>query len=307
MDIVPDRFTFIVLGMNLGVLISAVSILTIVVLLKCTKLTRQIRLMAIHITATNLAFGLLFLSARSYEFITGSQCGAIDSTTLLPFVLFNIFLTAAGVDRLLSLVYSIKYTLWAKTQNACAMIVSLYVVGILLHIPHLPQNLKFSCREDEILYTYTGLVIFVSSNLALIACDVGIYLYIGVLAMKAKYSNHHQGRNDYTRFSLATFKTFILCLVTIVLMGPFLISHLIRLLYFNQHSSESSAPMIVNVLAIVHQISSPILIIASYKECRYHLSVLCLCCCKDKRQTIERDYKQHYATFVITPADMGYT
>ena len=295
-DVDIHGLPFIVLGINLGLLICAVSILTIFVLLKCTKLTRQIRLMVIHMTAINLAFGILFLSARSYEFITGSRCGVIDRTTNLPFVLFNIFQTVTGLDRVLSLVYSIKYTLWTKKRNAFVVIGLLYVLGIVVYIPQIPQNVQFSCGDDGLLFTLTGLWIFVCSNCVLVVGDVVIYLYIGVLVIKAKSSSHPMGRNDYRRFSLATFKTFILCLVTIVLMGPSLISFAIKL-----SDNTAKTPMIVHALVMLHQIVSPVLILTSYKECRFHLAVLCLCCCKGKKETIERDYKQHYATFAITP------
>ena len=279
----------------------AVSILTIYILHKCTKLTSQIRLMAIHLTVNNLAFSVLFLSGVAYATYNGSKCTAIHQTTALPLVLFNIFLTAAGFDRLFSLKYSIKYTLWAKKQNACAMIASLYVIGICLHIPHLPPYLQFSCKEDKHIFTYGGFWSFVTSSLVLIACDIVIYFYIGVIAMKAKVSNQTTGRNDYSRFSLATLKSFVLSIVTIVLLGPFVISSAVQLCYFNDFVPDNSTLMVVNVLAIFHQILSSVLILVSYKECRFHLAVLCLCCCKDKRQTIERDYKQHYATFAIAP------
>ena len=124
-------FIFALFGMSYGLAVCVVSMLTIYVLLKCTKLTRQIRLMSIHMTANNLAFGILFLTGTTYRYFNGgSSCSAIQHTTPLPFVLFNIFLTAAGFDRLFSLVYSIKYTLWVKKQNAYVMIISLYVLGL---------------------------------------------------------------------------------------------------------------------------------------------------------------------------------
>ena len=229
----------------------------------------------------------------------------MQHTSALPFVLFNIFLTAAGFDRLFSLVYSIKYTLWAKKQNAYVMIISLYVIGLCLHLPLLPANLKFSCREDKNIFTYGGLWSFVSSCLVLIACDVVIYSYIGIIALKAKASNQPIGKNDYSRFSLATFKTFLLSTVTVFLMGPFVITAAVQLWYFNDFPDDNSdvlSVIIASNLTMIHQILCPILILTSYKECRFHLAVLCLCCCKDKKQNIERDYKQYYATFIIAPA-----
>ena len=222
-------------GICYGLLVCAISILTICILARCTKLTRQIRLMAIHMTATNLAFGFLFLFGITYRFLNnGSSCSAITRTTALPFVLFNIFLTAAGFDRLFSLIYSIKYTLWSKNQNTSVMIASLYVIGICLHLPHIPPYLRFSCREDKNLFTYGGYWSFISSICILITCDVAIYFYIGVIATKTKASIHSIKKNDYSKFSFATLKTFVLSIVSIVLMGPFVINVTIRLLYFDK-------------------------------------------------------------------------
>ena len=295
------RPAFIVFGIILGLLISALSTLTICVLLKCRKLTRQIRLMAIHLTATNLAFGVLFVMARSYELTTGSSCGLLDRTTALPFVLFNIFLTAAGFDRLLSLLYTIKYTLWTKRQNAYVLIGLLYVIGIVLHIPHLPKNLIFSCKRDNHnLFTYKGLWSFVLSTMLLTACDVVLYFYIGVLAIKVRLPYHSIGKNDYKNFSLATLKTFLLSIITIAMLGPFEIRAAINLWNFDDYRFYESRT--AAILAVFHQIVSPILILISYKECRYRLAAFCLCFCEDKRGAIERDYKQYYATFVITHA-----
>ena len=125
--------------------------------------------------------------------------------------------------------------------------------------------------------------------------------------MKAKDSNQSIGRNDYARFLLATFKTFLLSTVTVFLIGPFVLRAAVQLWYFDEIPADDSFALslsmkIASNLAIIHQILCPILILTSYKECRFHLAVLCLCCCKDKKETLERDYKQYYATFVITHA-----
>ena len=295
-----DTSALMLLGICLGILICGVSILTICILLKCSKLTRQIRLMAIHMTTANLVFGILFLVGRIYELFNGSSCGAIDYATALPFVLFNIFLTASGFDRLFSLLYSIKYTLWTKKQNSSCFIASLYFVGIILHTPHLPTNLHFSCKKDKNIFTYGGLWSFVLSTLLLTTCDVVIYFYIGVIAMKASSSNQLMVKSDYRRFSLATLKTFLLSVITIALLGPFEIRAAANLRYFDNYEFYDSRT--AAVLAVFHQIASPILIMVSYKECRFHLTsfVLRICFFKDKRQAIERNYKQYYATFTIT-------
>ena len=87
-------------------------------------------------------------------------------------------------------------------------------------------------------------------------------------------------------------------------MGPFVITAAVQLWYFDDFPDDDSdvfSVIIASNLTMIHQILCPILILTSYKECRFHLAVLCLCCCKDKKQNIERDYKQYYATFIIAP------
>ena len=188
-----------------------------------------------------------------------------------------------------------------RDKNAYVLIGLLYVVGFVLHIPHLPTNLHFSCkRDDHNLFTYEGLWSFVLSTILLTACDVVVYFYIGVLAIKVRLSYHSIGKNDYKNFSLATLKTFLLSIITVAMLGPFEIRAAINLWNFDDYRFYDSRT--AAILAVFHQIVSPILILISYKECRYHLAAFCLCCCKGKKETIERDYKQYYATFAITPA-----
>ena len=114
----------------LGLLIIALSLLTIHTLYKCRKLTAQIRIMSIHMTVANLSHGAVLLSASVYRIINGSYCNSLMKLLPITFCLFNMFLTAAGMDRLLSLIYSIQYTMWTKRQNAYVFIGLLYIIGI---------------------------------------------------------------------------------------------------------------------------------------------------------------------------------
>ena len=64
-----EIFIFALFGMSYGLAVCVVCLLTIHVLLKCTQLTRQIRLMSIHMTANNLAFGILFSHRNDISFL----------------------------------------------------------------------------------------------------------------------------------------------------------------------------------------------------------------------------------------------
>ena len=281
-----------------GMLIIVLSAVTIGILYKCRKLTTQIRLMAIHMTTTNLVYGLVIFSASVYRIVAGTLCSTLMELLPLTFIIYNIFLTASGLDRLLSLIYSIKYTLWTRKRNMHALTVCLYIAGICINMPNLPSN--FACRKFHDTHTRLGLLIVVSCMIFLIICDVVIYFYIGVIAIKAKTKGPIGQTNDYGRFWSSTLKTFGLSTITVLLLTPYIVSRMTDMLYFEHGNSNISQTSIGTIFFVfTHQVVSPIFFLATYKECRYHLAMLCCCCCKDRRKTILSQYKQHYATYTI--------
>ena len=288
----------------LGVLITISSFLTICTLYKCRKLTNQIRLMSMHLTFANLIYGITVVGNFLYFKASGKICSLTVKVIPMSFIIYNIFLTATGVDRLLSLRFPLKYILWQRKRNSRILIVSSYVVAICLNVPNMATPSVFSCSFDADMFTYSGLLAFVSSGLFLITCDAIIYFYIGVLAIKANLSNQKHKvlpgtLNDYSRIWLSILKCFIQCVATVVLLGPFLVSRAVDLWYY-ETSNYTDTSLYAGMFYILHQIFSPIFILLSYKESRFRVALLCCCCCKKRRQTVMYNYKQHYASFTIS-------
>ena len=303
-SIVPHSFVYVFFAF--GLLIIVISFLTIFILQKCTKLTSQIRQMAIHMAIGNLIYGMSLFCSGMYYFIYGSLCSSLLKLLPLGSVTFNIFLTAAGADRLLSLTHSIKYTLWSKEQKSYIFIVVVYLIGICINLPNMPPNMQFTCSGEADMFSLNGLVTFVCSMLVMFACDIFIYSYIGIIAMKVQYLPRNCGgafgaQKDNRNVWLSTVKSFALLVVTIFLLGPFVANRTIDLLNFvDGNANISQGTMISGKLLALLQIVSPVYILVSYKECRYHIAVLCCVFCEKKRDKIERCYKQHYATYTIS-------
>ena len=224
---VPYAFQYAYLA--LGIIITLLSLATIRKLWICKKLTNQIRLMSMHMTISNLLYGITMICNFIYGKTTSRyRCPAVLKVIPIAFVIYNVFLTVSGFDRLLSLKFSLKYRLWQNTRNTRIFIASLYIFGMCVNIP----NLQMNCPTDNIaMFTYSGLVCFVCTGLLLIFCDVIIYSYIGIIALKTKVADRDRAiatrrANDYNRFWLATMKSFILSVLTLLLLGPFVISKL---------------------------------------------------------------------------------
>ena len=111
-------------------------------------------------------------------------------------------------------------------------------------------------------------------------------------------------QNDYKRVWTATLKSFGLSVLTIILLGPFVVSQAIDVFY-RGNTTMSQPSLVSGLFYLLHQIVSPIFILTSYKECRYHVAVGCSLCLKNKRENIKRNYQQHYATFIISPAGVS--
>ena len=297
---------FAISAFVMGLLITSLSAFTIFILRKCRKLSAQIRLMSIHMTVANLVYGLSAACSLFYFVVTGSMCSSLFKLPTVAFVIFYIFLSAVGLDRLLSLKYSIKYRLWNHKIKVHVVIICLYIIGICLSIPNFTTNPTCSGPDD--LFTYSGLFTFVISLFILIGCDVVIYFYIGLIAWKARslsqIRNNHRTTNRINEYNItwsSTLKSFILSVITIVLLGPFVAVNANHLWHFDHdHSRVTPALLISMLLTHMHQIICPIFILVSYKECRYHVATLCCVCCKDKMEKLEINYKQHYATYIIT-------
>ena len=274
-----------------------ICLLTMHILLKCRKLTTQIRLMSLHMTFTNLIIGLWLFYLLVTNIFKGSLCGSIVKLLPIPYVTFDIFLTVAGLDRLLSIIYSIKYTLWTKLHNLKILVASLYIIGIGINVPNDLSN-PFAC---DVLFTYRGSIIIVYSGIVLVISNVVIYSYIGLVAMRAQLRRPGRMTKDYRRMWLSTLKTFGLSIITSLLRGPFLVSRMIDLWKFENGGDPkfSQTSEMSGTLVIFYLIITRIYVPACYKECRYHMAMLCCCCCRHKRQQIVREYKQHYATYAI--------
>ena len=289
-----------------GIIITALSILTIHILWKCRKLTNQIRLMSMHMTVANLLYGITKIVNFVYGKVIRNRCPVVLKMIPIAFVIYNVFLAAAGMDRLLSLQFSLKYKLWQSERKTRIFIVVLYLLGICANIP----NLIMKCPVNDIdMFTYNGLVCVVCTALFLTLWDVIIYSYIGVIALKTRISDRNRTiaigeRSDYARVWLATMKSFALMVLTVLFLGPYVVVRAIDIFY-NENADMTDRSLVFGLLHVFHQIVSPIFILASYKECRYHVAVLCCFCCKRKRQNIERDYQQHYATFIISTAPVA--
>ena len=286
-----------------GIIITALSILTIHILWKCRKLTNQIRLMSMHMTVANLLYGITKILNFIYGKVIRNRCPVVLKLIPIAFVIYNIFLAAAGMDRLLSLQFSLKYKLWQSERKTRIFIAVLYLLGFCVNIPNLAMN----CPVDDIeMFTYNGLVCVVCTLLFLVLWDIVIYSYIGFIALKTKMSDRNRTiaigeRSDYSRFWLVTMKSFALMMLTVIFLGPYVVVRAIDMFY-NENTVMADLSLAFVLIHDFHQIISPIFILASYKECRYHVAVLCCFCCKKKRQNIERDYQQHYATFIISTA-----
>ena len=194
---------FAISAFVMGLLITSLSTFTICILRKCRKLSAQIRLMSIHMTVANLVYGLSAACSLFYFVVNGSMCSSLFKLPSVAFVIFYIFLSAVGLDRLLSLKYSIKYRLWNNKWKAHILIVCLYTIGICLSIPNLATNPTCSGPDD--LFTYSGLFTFVISLFILIGCDVVIYFYIGLIAWKARslsrIRNNHRTTNRINEYN----------------------------------------------------------------------------------------------------------
>ena len=142
-------------------------------------------------------------------------------------------------------------------------------------------------------------------NFVMLLC---INSYIGIIVVRAKLSNGEKCRqigihNDFRSFCQATVKCFALSLITIVFCGPFVITETVALLSGSETLGQGQTSPVLIILFVFHRFVSTIFILVSYKECRYHTSMLLCCCCKRKRQKIKRGYKQHYVTYMIAMSD----
>ena len=158
-----------------GLLLTAVSILTTHILRKCRKLTFQIRLMSMHLTIGSLLYGISMVCNSAYYIINGSACRSLIKLLPLALTTFSLFLTAAGIDPLLSLKLSIKYTFWNKRRNAYILVTSLYLIAIAINLTNVPPNFHLPCSFEIDVFTDIRLVTFVSSNVLLELCDVVVY------------------------------------------------------------------------------------------------------------------------------------
>ena len=172
--------------------------------------------------------------------------------------------------------------------------VCIYILFFLLGF-----NLQDPCKD---VFTNIGVIGLMGPITVLITCDAVIYSYIGIIAMRAKMKGPVGMANDYRRFWLTTLKCFGLNVITILLLGPFVVTRFSDFMQFKEDGNPdfTNESIVAGMLLFVHQIVSPVFILASYKECRYRIAVLCCCCCKAKRRQIQRGYQQHYATYAIT-------
>ena len=155
---IPVPVVFQYAYLSIGITIASLSLVTIRILWICKKLTNQIRLMSIHMTFANLLYGLTMICNFVYGNALRLSCPVVLKVIPIAFAIYNVFLAASGLDRLLSLLFSLKYRLWQNKRNTRIFIVSLYLVSICVNIPNLPMV----CPTDNVtMFNYLGLVCFI--------------------------------------------------------------------------------------------------------------------------------------------------
>ena len=292
---------FVLLAAFLTLILSAAAFS---ILWRCKKLTFQIRFLSMNLMLINMVFGLTVMCVVAVMLFIGEFCAFLQRILPFIFITYQLIVSVIGVDRMMSLKFSIRYTFWHRKRNAYILTVFLYSVPVVIFlISNISEN-AWSCGDEEIL-NFVGLVVFAVNMMVIYVVNIVMYIYIGVVALKKKTLSIgalDMNHSDFRQYWRTTVKAFHLSIITFLMLGPFAIRRIAVLPYFDQDNEGNSGPPFDLVLAYLHQIISPIFTLVTYKECRYKVQHMFLICCERKKEEIEKAYKQYYASFDITIA-----
>ena len=285
-----------------GLLTLLLSTVAFTILWRCKKLLFQIRFLSMNLMMTNLVFGIIVTCVVAAALVTGRFCTSLQRTLPMIFLTYQLIVTAIGVDRMMSIRFSFRYTFWHKPESAYILITCLYSIPVVLYVINNASDNLWDCGEGD-MFTFTGLAAFSAVIMVIFILNIAVYVYIGVVALqkhRLRIGILRMKQNDFRQYWRITAKAFHLCVLTFLMLGPFVISRIIVLPYFERRREINGTPAFVLMLAYLHQLISPIFNLVTYRECRYQVQQVLSTCNKKKRDEIENEYKQHYASFDIS-------
>lgn len=291
----------------LGILICATSIITIVVLFRCRKIVEQIRITSIQLCVANFGYGLTLVVNVAIIFINGKPNAAILKLVPCFCVLYFLFLTFTGIDRLMTLTFATKYTLWSRKRNIYMATVGIYAVATCICIVIFQQETRSEClRQKDKMSSCIGVITFVATMIFLTTCHFVSFICISCIVVKKDLPGPLTKRNDFSKYWRITIKMIKLGFMSFVFVTPYIVTRLqfILNLWKEVETNTIFARYVAVSLLHMHQILSPVFILFSYHECRFVALHAILCCCKSWRKKTYDQYKQYYASYKISSVRM---
>lgn len=302
----PDK---VVLGdtiqIPIGVVIAGANLLSFVALYRCSRLSFQIRILAINLCVSDILTGLsMVLPARIYYINNCLYKKYIASAFL---IVSSLTVTMINLDRCLAIHYGIRYYIYMSKKVLTSICVSFWVFSIVLsYLMYFNPNSKFGVSCQPIFYVpKNGVTVAVSVFLVLnIASNVVMFTYL----VRTVHKSLHVYQNRYSHVIGKYTDQAIVIQKLVVITGCFIACSLPYMITTfpvlgSDIPSRKRVHIITSIIFTMNSAINPFLYVWRLQETRYQMKRLLCFWNRSYAEKLEQRNKEDTATYCINVID----
>ena len=272
---VPDIFRLL-----FGVSVTISNLMAVGILLKCKKMSFQLRIMTIQLAITDVIRGIVVIMIGLHITDTSIVMCHVSYHTQVVICNMTCFtITAMSCDRFLALSFPLRYRYMVTARRAKYIVIVLWVMALatsLLILQWMTNTVYTSCKYSVVADGYRQ-----HATIGTLIILINIFLYAGILwALYCRRDNLSQSRSSGREVHMKQQKKILLKILAITLVFvltflPFNVMWMIFAIDFDNRKHYMTAYFVTMLLWLSNSMLNPCVYVWQYPECRKKLLVCC--------------------------------
>lgn len=290
----------------IGIVITSANLLSFVALYRCSRLSFQIRILAINLCVSDILIGVsMVLPARIYYINNCLYKKYIASAFL---VVSSLTITMINLDRCLAIHYGIRYYTYMSKKVLTSICVAFWVLSMVLsYLMYFNPNSEFGVSCQPIMYVpKNSVTIAVSVFLVLnIASNVVMFTYLVRAVRKSLHVYHYRYGHVTDKYrdqqTIVIQKLVVITGCFIACSLPYMITTFPIL--GSDIPSRKQAHIVTSIIFTMNSAINPFLYVWRLQETRYQMKRLLCFWNRSYTEKLEQRNKADTATYCINVID----
>lgn len=287
----------------IGVVITSANLLSVVALYRCSRLSFQIRILAINLCVSDILIGLsMVLPIRTYYI---NNCLYKKYITSAFLIVSSLTVTMINLDRCLAIHYGIRYYIYMNKKVLTSICVAFWVFSMILsYLLYFNPNSRFGVSCQPIFYVpKNSVTIAVNVFLVLnIVSNVVMFIYL----VRTVHNSLHVYQKRYGHVINKYPDQAIVIQKLVVITGCFIacsLPYIITTFLGSDIAFRKQAHIITIIIFTMNSAINPFLYVWRLQETRYQMKRLLCFWNQSYAEKLEQRNKEDTATYCINVVD----